>query len=225
MTCPADTSCCYLFSIAWKKLDSRFAGRMLRPRRLLIPWLTLAARPMSLFKLRPTFCLSLRESRAVAIERLRAAYEQTNAPESFKMFGEYGELHLPVSEHRLWSPHLSFYVAERPADDAQRSALIHGRFAPRLEVWTLVWIVYLFMSFSTFFGLTLAYSQWMLNENPAWGIGIAVVGVVAINSLTAVAAIGQQWSADQMLELRERLESLLGAAELNIENPNPAETV
>ncbi len=167
------------------------------------------------FKLRPTFVIEIRSTRPVAIEKLREASAQLNKKNSFTMYGEYGELHLPPEEHRLWSPHLSFYVAEREPD-----SLIHGRFAPRLDVWTFVWIVYLAMSFSAFFGLALAYSQWMLGE-PLWGLWVAVIGVAIIFALTLVAAIGQQWSADQMHALRSRLEDILRSTELLKPNTSP----
>lgn len=160
------------------------------------------------FKLRPTFTIEVPSSRQAAIEKLRDAYAQLNQTNSFTMFGEYGELHLPVAEHRLWSPHLSFYVAERG-----QASLIHGRFAPRLDVWTFVWIVYLAMSFSAFFGLALAYSQWMLDES-MWGLAVAVLGIAVVITMTLVAAIGQQWSSDQMHALRNRLEGILRSTEL-----------
>ena len=172
---------------------------------------------MTAFKLRPTFVLRLRETREVAIERLKVAYERRADPAAFRMFGEYGELHLPSSEHRLWSPHLSFYVAEATGVQAQTTpTLVHGRFAPRLDIWTVVWILYLLMAFTAFYGFALAYSQWMLGES-AWGIWVALLSLLVMGGVTATAAIGQQLSSDQMLQLKERLEEVLGEAELNVQ--------
>lgn len=161
---------------------------------------------MSWFRLRPTFEIALGEPRSVAIEKLEGEYTRLNDHHSFFMHGEYGELHLPSSQHRLWSPHLSFYVSEREGD-----SLILGRFAPRIEVWTFVWVVYLAMAFTAFFGLALAYSQWMLSE-PAWGLAVAVFGTLAIVALYVTAHIGQQWSVDQMELLKSRLHELLKTA-------------
>ncbi|MCA9133297.1 MAG: hypothetical protein KDA45_09090 [Planctomycetales bacterium] len=140
------------------------------------------------------------------MQKLQAEFERVGQPDSFFLHGEYGELHLPPSEHRLWSPHLSFYVSER-----EEQGLIHGRFAPRMEVWTFVWIVYLAMSFTTFYGFTLAYSQWMLGER-GWGLWVAGGALLAIAVLYIVAHVGQQWSSDQMSLLRQRLEAILQAA-------------
>ncbi len=161
---------------------------------------------VSLLQLRPTFEVSVAEGRLEVIAKLEAEHASTKAQPDFLMHGEYGELRLAAVEHRLWSPHLSFYVSERDGH-----AVIHGRFAPRLEVWTFVWIVYLAMSFTAFFGLVLAYSQWMLGE-AGWGLWVAVVALAAIVTLYVVANIGQQWSSDQMNALRARLDGVLERA-------------
>ncbi len=129
---------------------------------------------MQWYKLRPTFERSLRGDIEMVKERLQAAYERTRDPSRFGMYGEYGELHLPRHQHRLWSPHLSFYLCEH-----EGRCLVRGRFAPRQDVWTFVWVVYLFMAFSAFYGLSLGYAQWHVGE-PMWGIGVAVAALLMI---------------------------------------------
>ncbi len=161
---------------------------------------------MSWFTLRPTFDIVLSESRLDAIAKLEQENAKSIASKSFLLHGEYGELHLAATEHRLWSPHLSFYVSEKDAH-----GLIHGRFAPRLEVWTFVWVIYLAMSFTAFFGLALAYSQWMLGE-ATWGHWIAFAAITCIMLLYLTANVGQQWSSDQMATLRSRLDEILANA-------------
>ncbi len=165
---------------------------------------------MQWLRLRPTFEIPLDASRLEAIEKLREEYEETHARSGFLMFGEYGELHLPAVEHRLWSPHLSFYVT-----DQGEEVLIRGRFAPRIEVWTFVWIVYLAMAFSIFFGLIIAYSQWMLHES-VWGLGVAAFGLGVMTLCYVVAHIGQQLSADQMEALRRQLDCILRNADVRL---------
>jgi len=170
---------------------------------------------MALLQLRPTFEVPIAEDRLQVIAKLEAEYArakaQPKAQPDFLLHGEYGKLRLASSEHRLWSPHLSFYVSERDG-----RALIRGRFAPRLEVWTFVWVIYLAMSFTAFFGLMLAYSQWMLGETD-WGLWVAVAAVLAIVTLYVVANIGQQGSTDQMDALRARLDSILERANVRLE--------
>lgn len=163
---------------------------------------------MQWFRLRPTFEIRLDVDRTEAMRRIQAHYDSLGPIHSMFLHGEYGEFHLPSAEHRLWSPHLSFYVHQE-----EERGLIRGRFAPRLEVWTFVWVVYLAMAFSAFFGLALAYSQWSLGGS-AWGGWIAILAGVAISTLYAVAHIGQQLSSDQMQTLRDRLDNFLRDAKL-----------
>jgi len=158
---------------------------------------------MSWFRLRPTFDIHVAATKAEMIERLRQLQSRTSDKNLFLMFGEYGELHLPSSEHRLWSPHLSFYISE----DAEKT-LVHGRFAPRVDVWTVIWIAYLVFLFTAFFGILLGLSQWSLGEM-AWGVWVAVLASLLWLSLFVIAHLGQQWSSDQMHTLRDRLENLL----------------
>lgn len=158
--------------------------------------------------LRPTFQFLIEGSRDAAIERLNHEFQQRNEPSSFLMHGEYGELHLPSYEHRLWSPHLSFYVTEQDG-----RAKVHGRFAPRVDIWTTVWILYLAMAFTAFFSFTMAYSQWAINES-SWWHWPGIVSLLAIVAIYLVAQIGQQWSADQMVKLRKSLDELMEKAKI-----------
>ncbi|HMO12664.1 MAG TPA: hypothetical protein PKD64_09690 [Pirellulaceae bacterium] len=158
---------------------------------------------MAWFKLRPTFRIPLNETRDSAIKKLNDYHAQVESSAEFLMFGEYGELHLPTIEHRLWSPHLSFYVFEKDEE-----CYIFGRFAPRVDVWTTVWIAYLALIFLAFFGAMLAISQFMLGSY-VWGIWVMVGAFVALAAVYAVAHIGQQWSADQMQKLRDCFEEIV----------------
>lgn len=169
---------------------------------------------MPWFRLRPTFEISLDRPRALVIENLRVEQSGAANRNLFLIHGEYGELHLPPSEHRLWSPHLSFYVFER-----DNRCWIHGRFAPRVNVWTSVWIVYLATAFTAFFGFTLAISQWLLQTNP-WGLWVGLAALALLLGVYVAAHLGQQWSADQMHKLRAQLENCLDQAGVSNLNPN-----
>lgn len=164
---------------------------------------------MQWFTLRPTFDVHLTESRQDAVEKIDRAYKRTEDKKHFLLFGEYGELHVPPSEHRVWSPQLSFSI--NPSGD---HSFIHGRFAPRLEVWTFVWICYLTFAFSAFFGFILGFSQFMIGAH-AWGTWIGVVAMLLWGALLAIAHVGQQLSADQMRTLQGQLADFLRTAELH----------
>lgn len=163
---------------------------------------------MRWFRLRPTFEIPLAMDRTTAMQRIQSHYERISPTNLMFLHGEYGEFHLPSKEHRLWSPHLSFYVHQEA-----EFALIHGRFAPRLEIWTFVWVVYLAMAFSAFFGLALAYSQWSLGGY-AWGAWVSLAAAIAICTIYVIAQVGQQLSSDQMDRLRGDLDSFLRDAQI-----------
>lgn len=175
---------------------------------------------MNRLQLRPTFQWVLPEARATVLERLQEEFSKRPKNDLFLMYGEYGELHLPASEHRLWSPHLSFSVVEINAgvashcdgsnslDEANTQCLLLGRFAPRLEIWTAVWIVYLVCCFTVFFGAIIAYVQWQLGES-IWGLWVTLGAMLVWGCLYGVAYTGQQWSSDQMHQLAKELEAIL----------------
>lgn len=155
------------------------------------------------FVLRPVFQIALDVSRDEAIERLASEYQQRAQPKLFLVHGEYGELNLPVAEHRLWSPHLSFYVTQE-----QDRVLLRGRFAPRIDIWTFVWVLYLAMAFTAFFSLTMEISLRAIGES-GWWHWLAIAALLAIVLIYTVAHVGQQWSADQMHQLRDQLHQIL----------------
>lgn len=164
---------------------------------------------MQWFTLRPTFEIQLADSRQDAIEKIDRAYRQLENNQFLQVFGEYGELHLPPSVHRVWSPQLSFSVY--PKDD---HSYIHARFAPRLEIWMFVWICYLTFAFSAFFGFILGFSQFMIGIG-AWGTWIGLAALLLWAILIAVAHVGQQLSADQMHTLQLQLDEFLRSANLH----------
>ncbi len=166
---------------------------------------------MQWFTLRPTFDIQLLETRDHAVEKIDRAYRLLENKKHFLLFGEYGELHLPASEHRIWSPQLSFSV--NPRGD---HCFIHGRFAPRLEIWTFVWICYLTFAFTAFFGFILGLSQFMIGSN-AWGTWIGVVALMLWGALVAIAHVGQQLSVDQMRTLQGQFADFLSRADLSRE--------
>ena len=163
---------------------------------------------MQWFSLRPTFEIAVADSQQEAVRKIRQAYEQEADRKLTQLFGDYGELHLPTSEHRIWSPHLSFSIEQRG-----EQTLIHGRFAPRFEIWTFVWIGYMAFGFSAFFGFILGFSQFMIRTY-SWGTWIGLVALLLWIGLIVIAHVGQQWSADQMHALKHRLDDLLDRAQV-----------
>ncbi len=105
------------------------------------------------------------------------------------------------------------------AETGTANTLLVGRFAPRQNVWMLVWIVYLAMGFIVFFALVYAGVQYWMNATP-WALSVGLVAVACILTLHLVSMIGQGLSSDQMHELRARLDELLRETGLELSEAN-----
>jgi hypothetical protein len=110
-------------------------------------------------------------------------------------------------------------AADELAETGTANTLLVGRFAPRQNVWMLVWIVYLAMGFIVFFALVYAGVQYWMNATP-WALSVGLGAVVCILTLHLVSMIGQGWSSDQMHELRARLDELLRETGLELSEAN-----
>jgi hypothetical protein len=171
----------------------------------------------------PTFRLAIPASKDDAIRRFQLAIEHRNDPELYLAHGEYAELHLETDLHRLWSPHLTVYFID--GDESRgidrhgnvERCLLMGRFAPRPNLWTLIWIFYLAFFCTIFFASIFAGSQWLIGEFP-WGLAIVGATAVLYLGLFVTSQIGQSLCGDQMDLLRGRLGDLLRDAALE---PNP----
>jgi uncharacterized membrane protein len=75
----------------------------------------------------------------------------------------------------------------------------------------VVWIGYLLLLFTTFFAGALGFSQWQVGE-AVWGFWVALAALVSLAAIYLVAHFGQQWSVDQMQQLRDELEAILRQA-------------
>jgi hypothetical protein len=161
---------------------------------------------MSLLSLRPTFEMQLPHPKAELVRRVQSELRKQPWNSTSLVFDDYVEIHIPRSELRYWSPHLSLSF-----DGDEKHTHVLGRFAPRQEVWTLVWILYLLLAFTAFFGLIFAYAEWILGQS-SW-IGVAsLVAIAGIIILYLVSFIGQRLSSDQMHQLRTHWSDVLGNA-------------
>lgn len=158
------------------------------------------------FKLRPELSIDLEDTPNGVIEKLDRVYKRPENDGLFRMYGDYGELHLPAREHRLWSPQLAFSI-----DEFDSGSKIRGRFSPRTDIWAVVWILYLLMLFTAFYGAALAWSQWTANS-PMWGLWVLGGSLTVYASIWVTALTGQHWSADQMEFLRQQLNDVLDKA-------------
>ena len=155
--------------------------------------------------LRPHFIVALTVSRDTAIEHIRARLNET-VPERWLGKGRWAEIHVPGSEQRLWSPHLSLRIDDDPSDGGRCS--VYARFAPRPEIWTGLVFAYFVFAFAALFGGTFGYVQWASDES-AWGLWFPAIAIPLMAGLHVAGAIGRRLSRDQMRELRDRLDPVL----------------
>lgn len=161
---------------------------------------------MSFFSMRPTFEMQLPYPKEELVRLVQEELRKSPWNSTSLVFEDYAELHIPPAELRYWSPHLSLSF-----DGDETHTRVFGRFAPRQEVWTLIWIVYLALTFTAFFALIFAYAYWTLGQS-AWVGIIAPLAIAGIAALYLISYIGQQLSSDHMLTLRTNWDNVLEKA-------------
>lgn len=92
--------------------------------------------------MRPTFETQVPHPKGALVRRIQEELRKPPWNSTSLVFDDYAELHMPPSELRYWSPHLSLSF-----DGDETHTRILGRFAPRQEVWTLIWIVWIAIVF------------------------------------------------------------------------------
>ena len=117
--------------------------------------------------------------------------------------GRQVDLRIDASRTRTWTPRLTVHV-----EDAPDGCTLRCRFAPRPEIWTGFMFLYSLCVFGILFGATLGYVQQVSNETP-WGYWAIPAGLLVIAGIHLAGYLGQRLAADQMTELRHRLDELL----------------
>lgn len=161
---------------------------------------------MTFASMRPTFEMQLPYSKEEVVRRVGLELKKPNGCRKCLLFDSYLELHIPASETRYWSPHLSLSF-----EGDENHTRVHGRFAPRQEVWTLVWTIYMTLAFAAFFSSVFTCAFWMMGQS-TWLGSAAILALVGIGCLNLTSKIGQQWSADQMVALKTDWDTLIEQA-------------
>ena len=154
-------------------------------------------------RMRPKFNLELPLPADEAVRRIRQGLDTPELRESTMAAGRHTEIRVDQTERRIWSPRLEVRI-----DDAPGGASLHGRFAPRPDVWTGFMFVYFLAWFAVVFGATLGYVQQVSDER-AWGFWAVPIGLLIIAGIHAASYVGRRLAVDQMRELRGRLDSVL----------------
>ncbi len=153
--------------------------------------------------MRPRFILELPLPADEAILKIREGLDTPKLRDSTMAAGRYAEFLVEEPERRVWSPRLTVRI-----DDAPGGSILQGRFSPRPDVWTGFMFVYFLVVFVIVFGATLGYVQQASDQTP-WGYWAVPFGLLIIAGIHVASYVGQRLGADQMGELRGRLESVL----------------
>jgi hypothetical protein len=159
---------------------------------------------LPLTALRPTFEIHLPLDRDEADRRIRLILKQDFWKPISSSFERYAELHVPKDEIRFWSPNLSLLVDH----DGGSGTRIYARFAPRQDVWTFVWVIYMALTFTAFFAMVYVYAVSLMKQS-TWMSVVPILAIIGIAMLHFASRIGQQLSADQMVTLRDNCDLLL----------------
>jgi hypothetical protein len=154
-------------------------------------------------RMRPKFNLELPIPVDAAIRRIGAGLDTQELRESAATAGRHAEFRVDQTKRKIWSPRLEVRV-----EDAPGGSSLHGRFAPRPDVWTGFMFVYFLAWFAVVFGATLGYVQQVSDER-AWGFWAVPIGLLIIVGIHAASFVGRRLAEDQMRELRGKLDSVL----------------
>ena len=158
---------------------------------------------MTLFRPRFRFVVSLTIDDIS--QRLRAAVEAPNASFAGKVLRDFSVLRvLPGAQH-FWSPELTLQL--QTAEEG--GTLIRGLFGPRPAVWTGFACFHIFGIFISLMALLFGLSQWSLGMQP-FGFWLLPIPVILTISAFVTALIGQRLGEEQMRELRQFLDEIVG---------------
>jgi hypothetical protein len=153
-------------------------------------------------RMQPTFKVELPWEMDDAKSRLRRVIEGHQDALGAEFAGWVFDYKIKKEDQRFWSPHLSIQLYRNEASGGSDA---YCRFSPRPEIWTMVMAVYMISMCCLFAALVFGFVQWSLEQTP-WALLVIPVSIAIVAGLHTASMVGQSWSRDQMLLLRERWE-------------------
>ncbi len=161
---------------------------------------------MKFFTVQPAFTVDIPVPTDELMLRIRNSVKEMGLKELVGSAGSCVDLKVAPDQRRFWSPHLNVQ-----ASDVEDGSQLFCRFSPRPEVWTMFMAIYLVTACLIFAASIWGYVQWFLGDTP-WALLFIPIGLVGIVVLHVASLIGQSLSADQMEQLRARLDELIAQA-------------
>ena len=161
---------------------------------------------MKLFTVQPAFTMDIPVPTDELMLRIRTSVKEMGLKELVGSAGTCVDLKVARDQRRFWSPHLNVQASQ-----LDQGSQLFCRFSPRPEVWTMFMAIYLVAACLIFAASIWGYVQWFLGHTP-WALLFIPLGLVGILVLHVASLVGQSLSADQMDQLRARLDELIARA-------------
>ena len=153
-------------------------------------------------QMQPTFKVELPWEMDDAKLRLRSVIEDHQESLGAEFAGWVFDYKIKKENQRFWSPHLSIQLYRNEESGGSDA---YCRFSPRPEIWTMVMAIYMMSMCCLFAALMFGFVQWSLEQTP-WALLVIPISIAIVAGLHTASMVGQSWSRDQMLVLRERWE-------------------
>ncbi|MCL4219986.1 MAG: hypothetical protein KJZ65_01315 [Phycisphaerales bacterium] len=149
--------------------------------------------------LRPTRHLPSTLSADELLARCEDMLNRPDCPCEGNVLGRHVTLKIRDADRRFWSPWLNIEIEPRP----DGASILHARFSPHPNIWTIVALSYIAMAVVIMIGGCFGLSQWWINQPPTalWTIPFALLVSAA---LFIASQIGQKLAADEM-DMLDRL--------------------
>jgi hypothetical protein len=158
---------------------------------------------MSSSGFRPVFEYKVSTSQPQALQQMRRALEDSDAPIRWKFVGSHLVIWFDDSQRHFWSP---WFDVELRDDSGQTR--IFGRFSPHPSIWTGFMLAWLASLVLFFFSLVVGISQQLIAQQP-WGYYLLPVWLGVALVLWLVARTGQRLAESEMQLLRQLLDKAL----------------
>ncbi|KAA0216455.1 MAG: hypothetical protein DYG94_04720 [Leptolyngbya sp. PLA3] len=149
--------------------------------------------------LRPTRHLASTLPADELLARFEAMLNSHDCPCEGNVLGSHVTLKIRDAERRFWSPWLNIEIEPRP----DNTSILHARFSPHPNIWTMVALSYIAMAVVIMIGGCFALSQWWIKQPPTalWSFPFALLVSAA---LFIASQIGQKLASDEM-DMLDRL--------------------
>lgn len=154
-------------------------------------------------RLRPRFSIRVQETPDEIMQRLSCALQDEGTVRGERHTYQY-ELFIRDEHRHFWSPFLNVLL-----DEEKDGTLVHGRFGPNVNVWTLFLAGYAVLGLSGAVGLIIGWSQYTIDQ-PASGLFLAAACLGLSLVLYVAGKVGERLAGPQIEVLTAFTEEALG---------------